>query len=126
VQPGEISTDVLDLFKSHPWPGNIRQMVSVIQISLAMAEPEAIQMEHLPDDFLSDSQIPALENSNIRPFIAPENAENNAENNKDDENDKDNWLEAYERMNRNISKTAKELNISRNTLYKRLRESGLK
>ncbi|WP_104401902.1 sigma-54-dependent Fis family transcriptional regulator [Vibrio penaeicida] len=121
-QPGQISMEVLSLFKSHPWPGNIRQMVSVIQIALAMAEPDAIQIDDLPDDFLSDVHINPPQESNIRPFVAPHNeliAENELK-------EKEDWLEAYERMNRNISKTAKELNISRNTLYKRLRESGLK
>ena len=101
---------------------NIRQMVSVIQIALAMAEPDAIQVDDLPDDFLSDVHINTPQESNIRPFIAPHN-ESIAEN---ELKEKEDWLEAYERMNRNISKTAKELNISRNTLYKRLRESGLK
>ncbi|BCL73236.1 sigma-54-dependent Fis family transcriptional regulator [Vibrio nigripulchritudo] len=122
-QPGQISMEVLSLFKSHPWPGNIRQMVSVIQIALAMAEPEAIQVDDLPDDFLADVQSSTNHDSNIRPFVAPVNTSFQSQTTVEEKED---WLEAYERMNRNISKTAKELNISRNTLYKRLRESGLK
>lgn len=36
------------------------------------------------------------------------------------------WLAIYEQNGRNVSATAKELNISRNTLYKRLREQGIR
>lgn len=112
-----ISIEVLSLFLMHPWPGNIRQLVNVIQIALAMAEPDAIMVEHLPDDFLSDFEeqldTEEIENANISLI------DQNTTLQKD-------WLMVYENENRNISATAKALNISRNTLYRRLRERGLK
>ena len=40
-------------------------------------------------------------------------------------NDKDELISVYTRFNGNKSKTAAALGISRNTLYKRLREIGL-
>ncbi|KJY85067.1 Fis family transcriptional regulator [Vibrio galatheae] len=120
-QTPKISLDVLSMFKSHPWPGNIRQMVSVIQIAIAMAGDETIAIEHLPDDFLHDLELHhpqpvALQYRNVSQLVAvqPEELEQN------------DWLSVYEQNGRNVSATAKELNISRNTLYKRLREQGLR
>ncbi len=49
-----ISLEVLATFKNHPWPDNIRQMVSVLEIAVAMADNHTITVEHLPDDFLQD------------------------------------------------------------------------
>ena len=48
-----LSPEVLELFGRHPWPGNLRQVSSVIQVALAMAEEQPVRPEHLPDDFLS-------------------------------------------------------------------------
>lgn len=116
-----ISLEVLAMFKSHPWPGNIRQMVSVIQIAIAMAGDETICVEHLPDDFLHDlderqPEPIAMATTNISLLTPPNQTEL----------DQRDWLSVYEQNGRNVSATAKDLNISRNTLYKRLREQGLR
>lgn len=121
-----ISLEVLSLFKSHPWPGNIRQMVSVIQIAIAMADSETITIEHLPDDFLQDIEDcqtetnlyehAQMQRDNVALLRTPP-----TDIKRDDE-----WLDVYEQNGRNVSATAKDLNISRNTLYKKLREQGLR
>ena len=110
-----VSPDVLKLFCQHPWPGNIRQMVSVIQIAVAMADGNTIMIDDLPDDFMhdlkhshADSNVTLLSSAIPAPELD------------------DNWLETYEQCGRNVSAAAKELSISRNTLYKRLRERGLR
>ncbi|WP_159738640.1 sigma-54-dependent Fis family transcriptional regulator [Vibrio atypicus] len=116
-----ISLEVLAMFKNHPWPGNIRQMVSVLQIAVAMADNQTITIEHLPDDFLQDLEP----EDSVQPLHQGDNitllSEVTSLNPPDD-----NWLEVYEQSGRNVSATAKNLNISRNTLYKRLREQGLR
>lgn len=122
LDPPRISLEVLAMFKSHPWPGNIRQMVSVIQIAAAMADNGTISVEHLPDDFLHDIEQasvtpPLVTSSNVAQLHSHEE-EQLAQN--------DAWLDIYEKNGRNVTATAKDLNISRNTLYKRLREQGLR
>ncbi len=50
-----IAPDVLDLFRRHPWPGNLRQLSNLLRTAVVMAEGEpTIQRHHLPDDFLED------------------------------------------------------------------------
>ena len=85
-----------------------------------MAGGETIQVDHLPDDFLQDldnfSQDEPLKTEfhhNIHPLIPAMQSDHS-------------WLNVYEKNGRNVSATAKALNISRNTLYKRLREQGLR
>jgi len=116
-----ISLEVLAMFKNHPWPGNIRQMVSVLQIAVAMADNQTITIEHLPDDFLQD-----LEPEDSVQQLHPENNITLLSEVTSLSPPDDNWLEVYEQSGRNVSATAKNLNISRNTLYKRLREQGLR
>jgi len=148
------------LFLAHPWPGNIRQFISVLDVALAMADGDPIENWHLPDDFYDDlksspaqvdahslssgqGELSATDNTKIfadvvlaeqKPEIGnviysanqlsipePQDQLTTEEVTADSETS-----ECYQRCNGNISKTAKALNISRNTLYKRLRLLGLK
>jgi transcriptional regulator of acetoin/glycerol metabolism len=54
AQTIQLHPDIMTLFVRHPWPGNIRQFISVLEIALAMADGEMLKAEHLPDDFFDD------------------------------------------------------------------------
>ena len=156
----EIDPQIMALFLAHPWPGNIRQFISVLEVAMAMADGDPIENWHLPDDFYDDLESSSVELNGqlqlasqsgfnvtenakiIGDFVTPEQIPelNNAvypatelamaepqqpltaaDNSADSDTS-----QCYHRCNGNISKTAKALGISRNTLYKRLRLLGLK
>ena len=49
--------DVLAMFASHSWPGNVRQLHNVLRTAVALLGPaDEITTEHLPDDFLEQYQ----------------------------------------------------------------------
>jgi transcriptional regulator of acetoin/glycerol metabolism len=104
TQRAGLSAEVLALFEQHPWPGNLRQVSSVLQVALAMAEEQPIRVEHLPDDFFVDLD---------RAAPAPAN---------DGLDDSDDLTRRLKAAGGNISHLARELGVSRNTLYKRLRQ----
>jgi transcriptional regulator of acetoin/glycerol metabolism len=103
-----LSREVLELFQRHPWPGNLRQVSSVMQVALAMAEEQPIRPEHLPDDFFVDLEMGSA--------TAAEPAGTTS---LDDAEDLQRQLQA---AGGNISHLARRLGVSRNTLYKRLRQ----
>ncbi|SDB58071.1 sigma-54-dependent Fis family transcriptional regulator [Pseudomonas sp. NFACC13-1] len=102
-----LSREVLDLFERHPWPGNLRQVSSVLQVALAMAEEQPIRPEHLPDDFFVDLEM--------EPVETPETL-------RVDLNDAEDLNRQLQAVGGNISHLARRLGVSRNTLYKRLRQ----
>jgi transcriptional regulator of acetoin/glycerol metabolism len=104
---------VLELFDRHPWPGNLRQLSNVIQVALALAEEHIIGPEHLPDDFFADLR----EQSENGPGAATLKATTLL-------NAQEDLNELLEAAGGNISQLAKRLGVSRNTLYKRLRQQG--
>ncbi|ROM33328.1 sigma-54-dependent Fis family transcriptional regulator [Pseudomonas poae] len=104
TQRAGLSAEVLRLFEQHPWPGNLRQASSVLQVALAMAEDQPVRPEHLPDDFFVDLKS-----------AAPPPHEYLS-----DDLDLTQRLKA---VGGNISHLARELGVSRNTLYKRLRQN---
>lgn len=101
-----LSHEVLELFSRHPWPGNLRQVSSVMQVALAMAEEQPVRPEHLPDDFFVDLEM--------EPVEAPEPL-------GVDLNDAQALNRELKAAGGNISHLARRLGVSRNTLYKRLR-----
>ncbi|WP_207282801.1 sigma-54-dependent Fis family transcriptional regulator [Pseudomonas sp. FW300-N2F2] len=102
-----LSREVLDLFERHPWPGNLRQVSSVLQVALAMAEEQPIRPEHLPDDFFVDLEMEPVETP--EPLTV-------------DLNDTEDLNRQLQAVGGNISHLARRLGVSRNTLYKRLRQ----
>ncbi|MDD1013414.1 sigma-54-dependent Fis family transcriptional regulator [Pseudomonas rubra] len=105
--PTQIPGKVLELLLQHPWPGNLRQLASVLQVALALAGKHAIAVEHLPDSFFTD--LPAA-----RPQAPVLTQRPQA----------DDLGQRLHALNGNISALARDLGISRTTLYKRLHAQG--
>jgi transcriptional regulator of acetoin/glycerol metabolism len=103
-----LSREVVELFDRHPWPGNLRQVSSVMQVALAMAEEQPVRPEHLPDDFFVDLEMEPVESP--EPLAV-------------DLNDAEDLNRLLQAAGGNISHLARRLGVSRNTLYKRLRQS---
>lgn len=104
-QPARLTPELLAVLLAHPWPGNLRQLVSVMQVALALAGPQSINIEHLPESFLTE--LPGH-----TPMAC-------AEADTGTEADLASLLRSAQG---NVSSLARSLGISRTTLYKRLRE----
>ncbi|MHC8351867.1 sigma-54-dependent Fis family transcriptional regulator [Pseudomonas sp. RT4P38] len=103
-----LSHEVMELFSRHPWPGNLRQVSSVMQVALAMAEEQPVRPEHLPDDFFVDMEMERVDSP--EPLAV-------------DLNDAEDLNRQLQAAGGNISHLARRLGVSRNTLYKRLRQT---
>jgi len=112
-----LSHEVATIFAQHPWPGNIRQLHNVLRTAIALSDGELITIDHLTSDFLEEMknnserkvaiQIVKTTHSNLDQITK----------------------EAIERSllqhQGNISAVARELGMSRNTLYRKLKNFGL-
>lgn len=113
----KITPEVMDIFAQHPWPGNIRQLHNVLRTALALADGTPISELHLTQDFIDEietagqtetgSEAVALNNQNL------DDVTMNA------------IVKAMEKHSGNVSAVARQLNISRNTLYRKLKALGL-
>lgn len=110
AEQAEFTPEVMELFRRHPWPGNIRQLHNVLRTALALANGEAISELHLTQDFLDDiaragdevAESATLDDLAVEAIRAA--------------------LRAHEG---NVSAAARQLGISRNTLYRRMRALSL-
>ncbi len=104
-----VSSNAVKKLERYPWPGNIRELQHAIERAIIMSESETLS----PDDFFFLSQKP---DSQV-------NVESDTFNLDDVE--KSVIQKAVNKYNGNISKAAKELGLTRASLYRRLEKYGL-
>lgn len=106
-----LSTEALALLRSHPWPGNIRELRNVVERAVLLAD-EVIRSEHLPWH-----TVPTLAPATgvMRTFDAP--IETRSESLGDEE---ERIRHALSECGGNQTRAAKLLGVSRRTLTRRL------
>jgi transcriptional regulator of acetoin/glycerol metabolism len=110
-----IDDELLDYFDRHRWPGNIRQLCHLLRTMVALREFDVLTLDDLPPDYLEAmsaladiaSDMPAAQLNSL------ENAERDA------------LIAELEKHGWNISTLAKQLKMSRNTLYRKKRRLNI-
>lgn len=123
-RPVTVSPEAHAAIARYRWPGNIRQLASVIRVAVALldAHESQIDISHLPEELFEDPAPPRASDS--PPFSAhaaaslPSPAAPTA--GSLDEISRQAAQRALEAAGGNISLAARQLGISRNTLYRKL------
>jgi transcriptional regulator of acetoin/glycerol metabolism len=99
-----ISQEAMKLLIEYSWPGNVRELQNVIERAIILSDGKIIRPEHLTINEKKDYNSESF-------FLKPL-----------DEIEKTAIRTVIKYTNGNISKASKILNLSRNTLYKKLKE----
>src|SRR5262249_26440714 len=110
-----LSPEALDLLRSYPWPGNIRELRNVIERAVLLCEG-TIEIEHLPVEKMA-SRFVSRASSPVP--AAPEGLSSS------DDEERQRVLAALERCGGNQTHAARLLGISRGTLISRLTAYGV-
>lgn len=107
-QAKKIAPSTLKKLEKYAWPGNIRELQHAIERAIIMSDSQVL----MPDDFFflvqkADSNQDNIDNLNL------------------DDVEKNVILKAINKHSGNISKAAKELGLTRASLYRRLEKHGL-
>jgi sigma-54 dependent transcriptional regulator, acetoin dehydrogenase operon transcriptional activator AcoR len=111
AEPQRLSEDALALLLAHDWPGNVRQLHTVLRTAALLAGPQdTIEVEHLPDELRAPAAAPAAAGGpDHRAAASLGQIEQQA------------MEQALQAARGNVSAAARQLGVSRNTLYRRLR-----
>ena len=120
--PVQVAPDLLQRLAAHPWPGNLRQYASVLRTACAMlAEDEdPLGWEHLGDDIVQalqtaapplSARLPGLTTARPVPAAAVLSLQELSSAAID---------QALQSARGNVSQAARQLGISRQTLYRKL------
>ena len=102
------SKDVLTIFQSYHWPGNLRELSNVIKRATLLSQSEIIDVNVLPNELSQPKENSVLLNK----FSTKEN-------------EKALIINALQEVNNNKTHAAKLLNITRKTLYNKMKEYNL-
>ncbi|MBX7098163.1 MAG: sigma-54 dependent transcriptional regulator [Myxococcaceae bacterium] len=101
----------LDRLRRHPWPGNIRELENVVTRASIAAGDAVIDEQHLPPLKAAAPGAPAAASAPALQSLALA--------------ERDHIVAVLEQVGGNLSVAAAVLQISRTTLYRKLRENGL-
>ncbi len=107
-----VGTEILEFFKSYPWPGNIRELRNVLERSAIATERGVIGRQHLPSEF---GRAPATETSPLSGLRFPIGTTVEAA-------ERELILQTLNATNHNKTRAAELLGISLKTLHNKLKE----
>ncbi len=102
--------EALDHFLNHRWPGNIRELKSVLEYAFTIADTGPITCRHLPPQICSETGAPKQSMNQWSPNQLKE---------------KEVLIETLRATGGNQTKAAKILGINRVTVWNRMRKYGL-
>ncbi len=117
-----LSAEAERALMEHGWPGNIRQLRHVLRTAAALADGKPITREHLPSLLHGPAPAAALAAPRTAvPVAAPALPEDlPVKLNPIQANERQVLLQLLEQHRWNVSNVAKALDVSRNTLYRKL------
>jgi transcriptional regulator of acetoin/glycerol metabolism len=123
-----LAEDVLEKMRRYRWPGNLRQLSSVLRTASAMLaiHERCIGWAHLPDDIaedlLADAAPETADPKRQQPQSTPIQRELGSPQNLE-QHARLMVQQAMQASGGNVSKAARALGISRQTLYKKLKQT---
>jgi sigma-54 dependent transcriptional regulator, acetoin dehydrogenase operon transcriptional activator AcoR len=110
----ELDGDAREVLEAYSWPGNIRQLRNVLRAMAGLCEGNVIHLEDLPEGILDATGNRQAMQSRPQPSSPLAIAE------------RDTILRELEAARWNVTRVAAKLNISRNTLYRKMNRYGVK
>jgi len=105
-----ITPEFFEVLYQHDWPGNIRELENVVERAINVMEGDVLEVKDLPEHTLNSSEMKQYPIPEVPPLKLME---------------KEHILMAINKFKGNKSQAAQMLGISRDTLYRKIRQYEL-
>ncbi|QYO65962.1 sigma-54-dependent transcriptional regulator [Leptolyngbya sp. 7M] len=116
----EIDASARELLENYHYPGNVRQLESAIERAILLCENDRITSDDLPPEMVPTGRVPSSSENGDELFKLP------PEGVSFEDVEKSLIMQAMERTDGNITKSAKLLGLTFRTLQYRLEKFGIK
>jgi two-component system response regulator HydG len=110
------SPEVLQLFRSYDWPGNLRELKNVVKRAVLLTTDDLVRMDALPGEMVNVPRKPVVK-TNEAPIYDLKALQETQE--------KEMIVKTLQEVRYNKSKAARILNIDRKTLYLKMEKYGI-
>jgi len=107
-----ITKEVLDFFMQYSWPGNIRELINIIEYAFVLCPEGDISLAHLPAQLLGQQSAHARQTSKRTKKLSKGN-------------ERQELIRTLQSSGGNKSEAARRLGISRVTLWKYIKKFGI-
>lgn len=119
-----IQPAVLDCLSNYDWPGNVRELQNVVERMLNISNGEEITTEHLPAEILqyepADNQLSPTDELELSiDRIRERKKQLKAR------REKQKIIVLLDKYGGNITRVAEEMEVARNTVYRKMRQYGI-
>ncbi len=117
--------EVIKCLEDYYWPGNIRQLQNIVERVLLLVEDDWITLDHLPREILmtnTNSSAGTREETYSKNVLSQSVTSRFARKLFAIEQERANIINSLDRNAGNISRTSHELGVSRQTLYRKMKE----
>lgn len=111
--PSVLTPEARNLLKHHSWKGNIRELQQALNLGQALSNNGIIEVDHLPEAIKADGVLALTSATAPKSGSLLMDAE------------RETVCTALKKHNNNISAAARELGITRATLYRKIERFGL-
>ena len=118
----DIADDFVDRLVSYPWPGNVREMENAIRGAVIYCQDGVLTVDTLPPNIIAGAAGPSNDPS-VTAFVAGN--QNESLGNRIELTEKDIIEQALLSNGFSRTRTARQLGISRVTLYNKMRKYDL-
>ncbi|MFE8703356.1 sigma-54 interaction domain-containing protein [Cytobacillus sp. FJAT-54145] len=105
-----VEEEVLDVFNSYSWPGNIRELENVIEAAIHLTSNESITVDSLPD-YIKDTSLYPLGKKKLKEIL--------------EETERKILQQSLNKYSDDKLAAAKVLGISKSTMYEKLKKYNL-
>lgn len=109
--------EVMDIFKTYDWPGNLREMKNVVKRAVLLTSEGLVNVKALPPEMLEEIRNPTVKAADQPPVYDLKALQETQE--------KEMIIKTLKEVRYNKSKAARILNIDRKTLYLKIEKYGI-
>jgi transcriptional regulator with PAS, ATPase and Fis domain len=121
----QVDPGVITRLKQYDWPGNVREFQNMVERMVNTANDQAIRAEHLPEEMLSPQ--PVVWETDRPSHSEPVNITDERKRIKEllVDQEREEILALLYKNKGNIAKVAREIGISRNSIYRKLNKLNI-
>jgi len=116
----DVNPDVIDYLKRYHWPGNVRELQNVVERMVSIAEGNRIEFRYLPAEIYSPGSSNHSEPSSLSQVVRIADQREKRKKQLAEQECRE-IVGLLTKHGGNVSEVAKELGLSRNTLYRKMK-----